>query len=49
MNDRIMPPVDNCECGAEHTVVGLNSEGWIVECEQGHQQVYTDEEMDNAR
>ena len=40
-----MPPVDTCECGAELTILGVNTEGWVVECANGHQQILKDDEL----
>ena len=41
-----MPPVDTCEyCGAELTILGVNSEGWVAECANGHQVVLKDDEL----
>ena len=34
----MMPPFDDCEwCGSELTILGVNSEGWIAVCANGHQ------------
>ena len=43
----MMPPVDDCEyCGTALTILGVNSEGWIAVCANGHQLVFKDEDID---
>ena len=41
-----LPPLDDCEwCGTELTILGVNAEGWIAECANGHQVLLRDEEL----
>ena len=32
-------------CGAELTIIGTNTEGWVVICTFGHQDVWVDRSM----
>ena len=43
----MIPILDWCEwCGTALTILGINAEGWIAECEQGHQLIFKDDDID---